>query len=106
MPTTRTKMPASPRTSRPSTPRAKAVVFRFPAPDAQRVMLAGDFNGWDPEAQPMKKGRDAVWSATVKLRPGAYQYKLIVDGVWQEDNTNPHRASTPDGIVNSVVEVA
>jgi 1,4-alpha-glucan branching enzyme len=69
-------------------------------------MLAGDFNGWDAQAQPMVKGSDGVWSATVKLKPGAYQYKFVVDGEWSEDHTNSHRAWTAEGTVNSVVEVS
>lgn len=91
--------------ARTSAPRAKAVVFRFPAPRARRVTLAGEFNGWDAQALPMEQETDGTWSATVKLRPGTYEYKLVVDGEWCEDHTNPRRSQTSEGVVNSVVEV-
>lgn len=107
MPTTRSKEGTTPKqVARPRAPRAKSVAFRFPAPDAQRVTLAGEFNAWDADAQPMRRGKDGVWSTSLKLKPGRYEYKLVVDGVWQEDHTNPNRAWTPEGQVNSVVEVS
>lgn len=87
-------------------PSAKPVVFACTAPHAQHVALAGDFNGWDPQAQPMKREADGAWTASLTLKAGTYQYKFVVDGDWREDEANPHRTWDAQGICNSVIEVA
>ena len=46
-------------------------VFRVWAPRAQAVSVAGEFNGWDPEANPMQTVSDGIWEAYV---PGIKQY--------------------------------
>jgi 1,4-alpha-glucan branching enzyme len=61
------------------------ISFKFPAPAARRVSLAGDFNNWDPEDMPMYKGSDGVWYLSVSLAPGRYEYRFIADGAWQDD---------------------
>ena len=65
---------------------------------AEKVMLAGSFNKWDPGILPMKK-TDSGWIADVKLSPGKYWYKFIVDGRWTNDNDN--RLSENDGLGNT-----
>jgi hypothetical protein len=69
--------------------------------NAKRVMLAGSFNNWEPEALAMSN-TDSGWIAKVKLGPGKYWYKFIVDGRWTTDTDN--RVSENDGLgnVNSV----
>jgi hypothetical protein len=69
--------------------------------NAKKVMLAGSFNDWKPDALPMTK-TDSGWIAKVKLGPGKYWYKFIADGNWMADNDN--RLNENDGIgnVNSV----
>jgi hypothetical protein len=73
------------------------VTFRFKpeAPD-KRVSLAGSFNGWNPEAQVMT-GSDGngIFSTTIPLGTGDYQYKFVADGRWLHDPKNP--ATEPDG---------
>src|SRR5690606_28725945 len=65
---------------------------------AKTVKLAGSFNDWDPESIDMKK-TDSGWVAGVKLIPGKYWYKFIIDGEWKTDGDN--RLSEPDGIGNT-----
>ena len=65
--------------------------------NAGRVMLAGSFNNWEPDALAMKK-TDTGWIAVVKLEPGKYWYKFIVDGNWTIDTDN--RISENDGLGN------
>ena len=45
------------------------------------------FNGWNAADLALTQGADGVWSVTVKLDAGQYEYKFVVDGVWLEDNT-------------------
>ena len=73
---------------------AASVTFRFENA-ANQVFLAGEFNGWSPNAQPMSKGDDGIWTVTLELDPGDYQYKYVADGNWI---TDPHSVDTADDI--------
>ena len=68
---------------------------------AERVYLAGSFNNWDGDAQAMKQ-TDSGWIAYVKLAPGKYWYKFVVDGRWQTDPDNQLRENDGEGNINSV----
>jgi 1,4-alpha-glucan branching enzyme len=63
----------------------RKVQFEFPASEAQEVYLAGDFNSWDVNANPMKKDKKGLWKATLSLKPGRYEYRFLVDGNWEND---------------------
>jgi 1,4-alpha-glucan branching enzyme len=83
------------------------VIFRLYEPDAERVFLVGDFNDWDPTADPMTdENGDGEWTLYLPLPPGRYEYKFVVDGkYWISDPKNPRQV--PDGFdgKNSVVFV-
>ena len=74
-------------------------------PDADSVSMAGTFNDWDPNAVKLAKGDQGLWTATLTLPPGSYQYKFIVDGTWVEDPGNPETVDDGYGGVNSVLTV-
>ena len=59
--------------------------FEFSAPEAKEVSLAGSFNQWNPQANPMKKDKKGIWKATLALEPGKYEYRFVVDGNWEND---------------------
>src|SRR5437660_474823 len=62
------------------------VTFRFKAPKATEVKVAGQF-GADV---PMNKGTDGVWSVTVSSVPaGVHEYRFVVDGLNVIDPQNP-----------------
>ena len=73
--------------------------------DANTVAVAGDFNNWDAQVHPLKKGKDGTWKVTLRLKPGTYEYMFFVDGEWREDPQNPNRVPNPHGGFNSVCEV-
>jgi chromosome partitioning protein len=80
----------------------EGVVFAVEAPAARHVHLVGDFNGWALEGSEMQPlGR--IWTSTVKLRPGSYRYRFVVDGEWQSDPLNAVAEPTPFGGHNSVL---
>ena len=91
--------PARPTTRGPNlTP--DGVVFNF-KPDGKpaKIFLAGNFNSWNP-SDPKYLLKDdgppnGLWSITVKLPPGTYQYKFVADGKWIKDPSAP--GSAPDG---------
>ncbi len=68
---------------------------------AGRVMLAGTFNNWNPDAFAMRQV-DSGWIAVVKLGAGKHYYKFIVDGKWTIDTDNRIVENDGEGNDNSV----
>jgi putative ABC transport system permease protein len=56
--------------------------------DSTNVQLAGSFNGWNPNLQPMTKEGDE-WVAKLMVAPGRHIYKFVVNGQWLTDPDNP-----------------
>jgi len=84
----------------------RRVTFVFTSPQAQRVILMGDFNRWDAGVHPMKKDPQGVWRKIVMLYPGRYEYKFLVDGDWRLDSQNESRCTNCYGSQNNVVHVS
>lgn len=76
--------------------------FRLKAPEARKVYLAGDLNGWNPDALLMKKEGD-YWIFRVHLEPGKHRYKFVVDGKWLLDPANKLWEQNEYGTGNSIV---
>lgn len=66
---------------------AKPVNFVCVAPGARRVSLIGDFNDWQPDANPMKRQPDGAWMVQVPLSHGHHHYLFWVDG---KRSLDPH----------------
>ncbi len=81
------------------------VVLSVRAEPGLSVFVAGSFNNWDPSALPMTEAR-GVYSATLELASGIYEYKFVIDGVWTLD-PDPSRDWTQNGLgtLNSVLRV-
>ncbi len=78
------------------------VIFEYENKTAQKVTVAGEFNGWNKEANPMV-GRDGIWTLRLDgIKPGSCEYKFVVNG--NEWKTDPANKKTRNG--NSLVEVA
>ncbi|MCK4549408.1 MAG: hypothetical protein KAU49_04535, partial [Candidatus Krumholzibacteria bacterium] len=70
------------------------------------VYLAGSFNSWSPDKDLMQDGDgDGIYELTLKLAPGQYQYKFVIDGSWQEDAAAASSTDDGHGGKNSVVDV-
>jgi 1,4-alpha-glucan branching enzyme len=83
----------------------KEIELTFCAPTAKVVQLAGGFNGWRPEANPLEHKGSGEWAARLMLRSGQYEYRFLVDGVWADDPHATQRTSNTHGGVNSVLSV-
>ena len=57
-------------------------VYRFVvwAPNARRVSLVGEFNGWDPDATPMEPLEGGIWAVFVEGLRDCLCYKYCIDG--------------------------
>lgn len=62
-------------------PASGANLFTVAASGAKAVTVVGDFSAWQPIALFDHDG-DGVWSVTVALPPGRYEYAFVVDGRW------------------------
>jgi 1,4-alpha-glucan branching enzyme len=80
--------------------------FRFTAPTALSVQLAGDFTNWRQTPISLSKGSDGVWRASVDLPPGTYHYRFLVDGQWRDDPECTLRVANEYGSENAVRNVA
>ena len=58
----------------------KPINFHCVAAGAASVAVVGDFNGWDPNANPMRTNPDGSWSAQIALHHGHHHYQFLVDG--------------------------
>jgi chromosome partitioning protein len=76
--------------------------FTIEAPEAARVQLAGEFNGWTAEGSEME-GDGGVWTKTLRLIPGRYRYRYVIDGEWQKDPQNAVVEPSPYGGQDSVL---
>jgi len=81
----------------------KKAIFKFMAPEAQSVLLAGDFNAWEPESHPLKRTSNGLWKINLSLSPGRYEYRFLVDGQWQNDPGCKSHASNPYGGDNCII---
>ena len=76
-------------------------------PEAASVSVAGDFNGWNPAQTPLERSDGGMWTATIPLKPGRYQYMFVIDGKeWIADPLAEEEATDGFGAHNAVLDVA
>jgi chromosome partitioning protein len=83
----------------------KEVVFRFDNMESKRVQIAGEFNNWIPDKNVETEILDGSLQKILRVSPGGYEYRLIIDGVWQQDPANPKAAPNDMGGYNSLLNV-
>jgi len=83
----------------------RRVKFSLISDGAKEVILMGDFNNWNPKRHSMQSDGEGVWSKTVVLSPGKYEYKFMIDGEWREDPQNDQTCPNIFGTHNSVLHI-
>ena len=81
------------------------VTLSFVNLDCDDIQIAGDFNDWQPDHGVETRVVNGVLQKVLSVKPGAYQYRLIVDGKWQEDPDNPLQVTNNYGEINSLLRV-
>ena len=71
------------------------VVFRTYAPDANSVIVSGNFNAWQTNQLYLQKQVNGFWEIGISLSPGRYEYKFLVDSEWVHDKLNPVKVPVP-----------
>jgi len=82
------------------------VTFKLPAEvEAEQVALCGEFNDWDPEANPMKQLKDGSFSVTLSVDADqSYRFRYLLDGErwendWEADAYRPNEHGTEDSVL-------
>ncbi|MDR5709462.1 MAG: 1,4-alpha-glucan branching protein GlgB [Armatimonadota bacterium] len=85
--------------------------FAVWAPNAVRVCVIGDFNGWDPDRHPLSlRGSSGIWEGFVAgVKPGArYKYRIVSRHGPVLDKVDPFafRTEIPPGTASIVWDLA
>ena len=74
---------------------------------AHTVAIAGDFNGWNPQANILEDLEgDGIWTGTLKLEPGRYEYMFVLDGEkWLPDPNALRYVKDGFGNKNAILEI-
>jgi serine protease AprX len=83
------------------------LLFVFHDDDAENVSVAGDFNGWNHVATPLKRNNSGLWTTEVSVpQTGRLEYKFIINGQrWLEDPSNGLKTPDNFGGLNSVLVI-
>jgi len=84
----------------------EGVLFSIDAPSAENVYLTGEFASWSRNGISMDRDHsDGLWKVALKLEPGEYEYRFIVDGIWIKDPKNSDTVVNEFGQENSLLIV-
>ncbi len=83
----------------------RKIRFSVRLPQADEVLLSGDFVQWNPDGIPLHHNGSDEWYTTLELVPGDYQYRLRVDGAWVDDPKASRRVDNPFGTQNCILTV-
>ena len=83
----------------------REVPFTVRAKGASEVVVTGDFTQWTRDGIRLRKGPNDEWRTVLELEPGEHQYRLVIDGNWQDDPQATKRVPNPYGGYNSVLRV-
>ena len=81
------------------------VTFTISGINANQIAVAGDFNGWNTSANQLEDpDGDGIWTGKMQLKPGRYEYMLVVDdGKWVTDPNAKVYADDGFGSKNAVL---
>ncbi len=88
-------------------PSLREARFNVIAPDARNVYVVGNFNSWKINDESRLFREDSgTWFKTVRLNPGTYRYKFVIDGKWVPDCKNNERETNPFGSFDSIITLS
>lgn len=83
------------------------VTFTISGIEAKNIAVAGDFNGWNTSANKLEDPEgDGIWTGKIFLKPGRYEYMLVVDdSKWVADPNAKIYANDGFGSKNAVLYI-
>jgi hypothetical protein len=79
--------------------------FSFKGPPGETVTVAGSFNGWDPFMYELKESPAGIYSISIPLPPGVYQYVFFHRGERFTDPYNARRVYSREGTAASEIVI-
>lgn len=81
--------------------------LRAGAEQISSVAVVGDFNDWNPNKHLLQdENNDGIWTASLRLEPGRYEYMFILDGQkWVPDPEAYRYVRDGFGNKNAVIEI-
>ena len=86
-------------------PGQQRISFVFRHDHAKDVVITGDFTGWTHHGIRLTKGPSGEWTTVLHLAPGEHQYRLRVDGSWEDHPQAKKRVPNPYGTQNCILTV-
>lgn len=86
-------------------PQHKRITFIFRHEHAKDVVITGDFTGWTHEGVRLARGANGEWQTVLQLAPGEHQYRLRIDGQWEDHPQAEKRVPNPYGTQNCILTV-
>jgi 1,4-alpha-glucan branching enzyme len=91
--------------SRSSLAGKKRVKFKIETEADSEVYVCGSFNDWNPKKNKLRL-KDGVYTTSVLLPKGKYEYKFVINGTWCVDPECLEWIPNGVGSLNSVVTVS
>ena len=91
---------------KPTTGGKISVTFELPAEvGAEAAVVCGDFNDWATDATPLKRRKDGSFAATLRLAPGRYKFRYLLDeerweNDWVADSYEPNEHGSDDSVID------
>ncbi|MEK8023391.1 MAG: hypothetical protein AAB229_06220 [Candidatus Hydrogenedentota bacterium] len=60
------------------------ILFGYSDPFVGKVAIAGEFNGWDKNKNPMTRSADGIWRAVMTIKEGRYKWKFVSDDQFEQ----------------------
>jgi hypothetical protein len=80
--------------------------FTYYQKGLKSISLVGQFNDWDADSTALTEVSEGVWTVTLRLRPGVYEYQFILNGQQRVTDPTMPQTSSDFGSPNSVVTVS
>ena len=80
--------------------------FTYYQKGLKSISLVGEFNDWAPDSTQLTEVSEGVWTVTLRLRPGVYEYQFILNGEQRVTDPTMPQVSNDFGSPNSVVTVS
>ena len=91
------RVPLPPKPQHQIPPEPGTFRFLLRAPRGESISVGGSFNNWDPFMYQLRETEPGIYTLTLPLPPGTFQYVFFSRGEWIPDPANERRRFSQDG---------